>query len=203
LREKIYRSLNTSDLSDEQWENAAHVVASLGAAQINRKHLALGALLLHIKGGHHNFIPKVLSLLALRIASTARRDAWKGVGRHNAQRLAEIALDRFLDNLCGTCNGVGTVGELGQIIVICQTCNGSRTRQQDDLATAKLLAMDLATFRKLEIQARISEIVAMLDRMEGHATGATREKARERQPAWPQASDHAGMEVEAARNPSD
>jgi hypothetical protein len=34
-------------------------------------------------------------------------------------------------------------------------------------------------FRKMQIQTRINEIVSMLDRMEGHATGATREKARE------------------------
>jgi hypothetical protein len=183
MREKIYRSLNTSDLSDQEWENAAHVIASLGAAQINRKHLALGALILHIRAGHFNFIPKVLSLLALRIASMARRNAWRGVGRHNAQTLAEIALDRFLDNLCGTCNGVGTVGELGQIIVICQACNGSKTRGSEDLATAGLLGMDLAQYRKLEIPARIKEIVSMLDRMEGHAAGGTREQARELQPA--------------------
>src|SRR5688572_32768424 len=42
MREKIFKSLNTSDLSDEDWENAAHVVASLGASQIgHRKHLSL------------------------------------------------------------------------------------------------------------------------------------------------------------------
>jgi hypothetical protein len=179
VREKIYRSLNTSDLSTEEWENAAHVVASLGAAQVNRKHLALGALVLRIKAGHSSFIPKVLSLLALRIASMARRNAWKGVGRHNAHLLGEIALDRFLNNLCGSCNGVGTVGELGQIIVICQGCNGARKRQPEDLATANHLGIDLALFRKMQIQARINEIVSMLDRMEGYATGATREKARE------------------------
>jgi hypothetical protein len=179
LREKIYRSLNTSDLSDEAWENAAHVVASLGAAQINRKHLALGALLIHVKAGHSNFIPKVLSLLALRIASMARRNAWRGIGRHNAHRLAEIALDRFLDNLCGTCNGVGTVGELGQLIVICHTCNGSKVRRNEDLATANLLGMDLAEYGRLQMRERLKEILAMLDRMEGHASGGTKEQARE------------------------
>jgi hypothetical protein len=63
--------------------------------------------------------------------------------------------------------------------VICQTCNGAKTRTQEDLATATLLGMDLASFRKFDIQARIKEVVAMLDRMEGHAAGGTREQARE------------------------
>ena len=179
MREKIYRSLNTSDLSDEEWENAAHVVASLGAAQINRKHLALGALILHLRAGQTQFLPKVLSLLGLKIVSMARRNAWSGVGRHNAHLIAQIALDRFLDNLCGTCNGVGTIGELGQVIVICQDCNGSRKRTPDDLAAAQFMGIDLALFRKMQMPERLREILAMLERMEGYATGATREQARE------------------------
>jgi hypothetical protein len=69
MREKLLRSLNASDLSIEEWESAAHVVASLGAAQIgNRKHLSVGALLLHIRAGHVNFLPRVLGLLSLSAA---------------------------------------------------------------------------------------------------------------------------------------
>jgi hypothetical protein len=179
LREKIYKSLNTSDLSDAEWENAAHVVASLGAAQINRKHLALGALMLHLRAGHAQFLPKVLSLLALRIVSTARRQAWKGIGRHNAETLAKIAVDRLLDDLCGDCHGVGTVGELGQIIVICPSCRGSKKRANEDPAAAKLLGMDWPQFKRLGIGERIKDVIAMLDRMEGYAAGATRQQARE------------------------
>lgn len=179
MKEKLLRSLNSSDLSDEEWENAAHVVASLGAAQINRKHLALGALLLHVRAGHAHFLPKVLALLSLRIASMARRQAWKGIGRHNSETLAKIALDRFLDDLCGDCHGVGTIGELGQIIVLCQTCKGSKKRVADDMSTAKLLGMEWASFKAFQIRDRIKDVMAMLDRMEGHAVGVTKAQARE------------------------
>jgi hypothetical protein len=178
LREKIYRSLNSSDLSDEEWENAAHVVASLGAAQINRKHLALGAMILHVRAGQAQFLPRVLALLSLRIASVARRSAWKGIGRHNADKLAQIAMDRFLDTLCGTCHGVGTVGELGQVIVICPECRGSQKRSNDDVSAANFLGIDWQQFKRLEIGERIKDVLAMLDRMEGYAAGGTKLQAR-------------------------
>lgn len=179
MKEKLLRSLNSSDLSDEEWENAAHVVASLGAAQINRKHLALGALLLHIRAGHGQFLPRVLALLSLRIASMARRQAWKGIGRHNAESLAKIALDRFLDDLCESCHGVGTMGDLGQVIVICPSCKGSKKRANDDSTAAHMLGMDWEKFRRLEIRSRIKDVLEMMDRMEGHAVGGTRQQARE------------------------
>jgi hypothetical protein len=179
LREKIYRSLNTSDLSNEEWENAAHVIASLGAAQINRKHLALGALMLHVRAGHAQFLPRVLALLSLRIVSMARRQAWRGIGRHNSETLAKIAVDRLLDDLCGSCHGVGTIGELGQVIVICPDCRGSKKRANDDTTVAKLLGLEWQQFKRLEIRERIKDVIAMLDRMEGMAAGATRLQARE------------------------
>jgi hypothetical protein len=178
MKEKLLRSLNSSDLSDEEWENAAHVVASLGAAQINRKHLALGAMILHVRAGHAQFLPRVISLLALRIAATARRKAWRGIGRHNAESLAKIALDRFLDDLCPSCHGVGTIGDLGQIIVLCHTCRGSKKRTDDDWAAAKLLGLEWESFKKFQIKERIKDVLAMLDRMEGYAVGGTKSQAR-------------------------
>ena len=178
MREKIYKSLNSSDLSDEEWENAAHVVASLGAAQINRKHLALGAMLLHLKSGQAQFLPRILALLALRIVSVARRQSWRGIGRHNAEALARIAVDRFMDDLCGTCHGVGTVGELGQVIVICPDCRGSKKRRQDDFEAARLLSIEWARFKSWEIAERIKDVLAMLDRMEGFAAGGCKNQAR-------------------------
>jgi hypothetical protein len=179
MREKILRSLNTSDLSSEEWENAAHVVASLGAAQIgSRRQLSIGALLLHIRAGHIPFIPRALSLISLTVASKARRNAWKGIGRHNAYLLSEIALERFLNNLCQPCNGVGKIGGLGQVIVLCQTCKGTGKRKEDYLALAESLGMTLRQFRDLDIPERIKDVIALLDRMEGYAAGGTRQQAR-------------------------
>ncbi len=172
------KALNASDLSDEEWENAAHVIASLGACQINRKHLSLGSHLLHIRAGHNQFIPRVLTLMSMQIASRARRNAWKGIGRHNAYLLAQIALDRFLDVHCKACNGVGKIGELGQVIVICQACKGSGKRKDSDLETADLLGMSLKAFRGFEIQERIKDVIAIMDKMEGYAAGGTKQQAR-------------------------
>ena len=179
MREKILRSLNTGNLKDEEWEGAAHVIASLGAAQIgNRKHLSVGALLLHIRAGHVNFLPRVLALITLQIASRARRNKWKGVGRHNAERIAQIALDRFLQANCEACNGVGTIGELGQVIVICQTCKGTGNRKDDLHEMAKYLGVSLKLFRDLDLIERVKDVVSMLDRMEGYAASGTRMQAR-------------------------
>lgn len=179
MKEKIVRSLNARTLKTEEWENAAHVVASLGAAQIgSRKQLSVGALLLHIRAGHVNFLPRVLALLTLQIASKARRNAWKGVGRHNAGKIAQIALDRFLQANCEACNGVGTIGELGQVIVICQTCKGTGNRKDDLHEMAKYLGVSLKLFRELDLIERVKDVVSMLDRMEGYAAYGTRMQAR-------------------------
>jgi len=179
MRERILRALNTKDLSLEEYETAAHIVASLGAAQIgNRKHLSIGALLLHIKAGQVAFLPRTIALLELTVASRARRNAWKGVGRHNARKLAQVALDRFLDGNCGSCNGVGTIGDLGQIIVICQTCKGTGDRRDDLREMAQNMGMTLRSFRDLDMIERVRDVVSMLDRMEGYAASGTRRQAR-------------------------
>lgn len=179
MKEKILRSLNTSDMSSEEWENAAHIVASLGAAQIgSRKQLSIGALLLHIRAGHSAFLPRALALISLHVASRARRNAWRGVGRHNAYLLSQIAVDRFLNALCEPCNGVGKIGELGQVIVLCQTCKGSGKRKDSPLDIADALGMTLHQVRELDIEGRIKDVIGMLDRMEGYAAGGTRQQAR-------------------------
>jgi hypothetical protein len=179
MKERILKSLNANNLKTEEWENAAHVVASLGAAQIgSRKHLSIGALLLHIRAGHVNFLPRVLGLLSLSVASRARRNGWKGVGRHNAGKIAQIALDRFLQANCEACNGVGTIGELGQVIVICQTCKGTGNRKDDLHEMAKYLGMTKKLFNDLDMIERVRDVVSMLDRMEGYAASGTRMQAR-------------------------
>lgn len=178
MREKIFKSLNTSDLSNEEWENAAHVVASIGAAQINRRQLTLGALLLRLRAGHAQFLPRILALLSLTIASRARRSHWKGIGRHNAHTVAQIAVDRFLDVLCSDCRGVGTIGELGQVIVLCQTCRGSGKRKDSQHSMADDLNMSIAQFKEHGIAAHLKEILALMDRMEGMAAGGTKLQAR-------------------------
>jgi hypothetical protein len=179
MREKILKSLNSSDLSNEEWENHAHVVASLGAAQIgNRKHLSIGALLLRIRSGQSQFASRVLELLAPYVASKARRGAWKGIGRHNAYLLCQLALDRFLDVLCQPCHGVGKIGELGQVIILCQTCKGTGKRREDNLAVADALGMTLQQLRTNEILERLKDVISMLERMEGYAAGGTKQQAR-------------------------
>jgi hypothetical protein len=179
MRERILKSLNSSDLSTEEWENHAHLVASLGAAQIgNRKHLSMGALLLRVKAGQNQFIPRILELLAPYIASKARRGAWKGIGRHNAYLLCQLALDRFLDVLCEPCHGVGKIGELGQVIILCQTCKGTGKRKDNPLDLADTLGMTLQQIRQMEIQDRIKDVIALLERMEGYASGGTKQQAR-------------------------
>jgi hypothetical protein len=182
MREKILRSLNSSDLSNEEWENHAHVVASLGACQIggNRKHLSIGALLLRVRAGQAQFAPRALALLAPYVASQARRKAWKGIGRHNAYLLCQIALDRFLDVLCAPCHGVGKIGELGRVIIICQSCKGTGKRKDSALDLAEALGMTLQQIRAFEIQERVNDVLSMMERMEGYASGGTREQARGR-----------------------
>jgi hypothetical protein len=178
MREKILRALNASDLSIEEWESAAHVIASLGAAQINRKHLSLGSYLLHIRAGHTNFIPRVLGLLGLTIASRARRNGWKGVGRHNASLVAQIALQTFLDSTCKACSGVGKLGEYGQVFYICQSCKGNGKKRDDDRSDAEFIGMSVKLFRANEMRERLKDVISFLDRAEGLAAGGTRGQAR-------------------------
>jgi hypothetical protein len=178
MREKIFKSLNSKDLSHEEWENAAHIVGSLGAAQINQHHLNIGAMLLHLRAGHVRFLPRIVALLSLRIASKARRDGWRGVGRHNADAFARVALDRFLGVLCGDCNGVGTIGELGQLIVTCKTCHGNGKRKDTYRDLAADLNMSSELFKRAGIAERMKDLLSTLDRMEGMAAGATKAQAR-------------------------
>lgn len=168
MREKILKSLNSSDLSDEEWENAAHVVASLGAAQIgNRRHLSIGAMLLHIRAGHAKFLPRVVAITTHYVASRATRERWAGVTRDRAHTLAVAALDRFLDPLCPVCNGVGKVGELGQVIVLCSRknggCGGTGKRPENYKGWME----------------RVKDVLAALESWEGYAAGGTRRQARE------------------------
>jgi hypothetical protein len=167
MREKILRSLNTSDLSDEEWENHAHVVASLGAAQIgNRKHLAIGALLLHIRGGHYRFYPRTLELLKAVVQRKAKTDRWVGVNPQRAAELATIALERHFNPLCPVCHGVGRIGDLGQVIVLCAKkdggCGGTGKRESNWRGWME----------------RVKDVLGMLERYEGYASGGTRRQAR-------------------------
>jgi hypothetical protein len=167
MREKLLRSLNAQDLSIEEWESAAHVVASLGAAQIgNRKHLSIGALILHIKAGHTRFIPRVLALLALYVSSRAARDKWKGVTRERAATIARTALAHHLDPLCKACNGVGRIGEPGQVIVICSRrhggCGGTGRKEENWHGWME----------------RVKDVLSVLGAWEGYASGGTRRQAR-------------------------
>jgi hypothetical protein len=167
MREKLLRSLNAQDLSIEEWESAAHVVASLGAAQIgNRKHLSIGALILHIRAGHLKFIPRVAALLTLYVASRASRDRWKGVTRQRAGIIARTALEHHFDPLCKVCNGVGRIGEPGQIIVLCSRknggCGGTGKREESWHGWME----------------RVKDVLSILGRWEGYASGGTRRQAR-------------------------
>lgn len=167
MREKILKSLNSSDLTDEEWENAAHVVASLGAAQIgNRRHLSIGAMLLHIRAGHAKFLPRVIALTAHYVASRAARDKWAGVTRERALTIATEAVDRFLDPNCQICHGVGKVGELGQVIVLCSRknggCGGTGKRPENYKGWME----------------RVRDVLAALESWEGYAAGGTRRQAR-------------------------
>ena len=166
MKEKILRSLNSSDLSDEEWENAAHVVASLGAAQIgNRKHLSVGALLLHIRSGHYKFMPRVTELLTAYVVSRARRDRWAGITPDRARTVAVEALHRHLNPLCMVCNGVGKIGEPGQVIVLCSRKDGGcgGTGKKPEHWTGWM--------------ARVKDVLAVLGAWEGYASGGTRMQA--------------------------
>jgi hypothetical protein len=167
MRERVIHALNSGNLKDETWETSAHIVASLGAAQIgNRKHLSLGALMLHIKAGHTSFIPRLLALLALHVRSRAVRDKWAGVTRERAHILARTALAHYLDPLCPVCNGVGRVGELGQVIVICSRryggCGGTGRKEESWHGWME----------------RVKDVLSMLGRWEGYASSGTRRQAR-------------------------
>jgi hypothetical protein len=167
MREKILKSLNSSDLSDEEWENHAHVVASLGAAQIgNRKHLSIGALLLRVRSGQYSFYPRTLDLLKAVVQRKAKTDRWTGVTPQRASELATIALDRHFNPLCPVCHGVGTLGDLGQVIVLCSRKDGGcgGTGKKSD------------TWRGW--MERVKDVLSMLERYEGYASSGTRRQAR-------------------------
>ena len=166
MREKIYKSLTTSDLSVEEWEDHAHIVASLGASQIQKRQLNIGSMLLHLKAGQLRFIPRVLALTTRHIVFRAKRDKWSGVTPYRARIIAQEALMRFLDSNCQVCNGVGRIGELGQAIVLCSKNNGGCG----------------GTGKKVENwkgwMVWTKEVLSTLDRWEGRATGGTRRQAR-------------------------
>lgn len=187
MREKILKSLNTSDLTQEEWESAAHVVAALGASQripepeltvkrrlellagLNlpkpRKHLTVGAMLLHIKAGQARFLPRVLELTWRYVASKAARDRWTGVTHERAKIIAQIALDRFLDPLCEVCNGVGRIGEFGQTIILCSKsaggCGGSGKKGNNWHGWME----------------RVKDVLSMLESWEGYAASGTARQA--------------------------
>lgn len=167
MREKLLRSLNSKDLSTEEWENAAHLVASLGAAQIgNRRHLNIGSMLLYIRAGHAQFLPRVIALTTHYVCARATRDKWAGVTRQRAGIIVETALDRFFDPNCGACGGVGRIGELGSVIHICSKqhggCGGTGKRPENFKGWME----------------RVKDVIATLGAWEGYAAGATRSQAR-------------------------
>lgn len=167
MKEKILKALDTSNLEDDEWETHVHVVASVGASQIGaRHHLSIGALLLHIKAGHRRFYPRVLSLLKAQVQRKALKGRWTGVTPQRASELAAIALERHFNPLCPVCHGVGRIGELGQVIVLCSKsnggCGGTGKRAQ--------------TWRGW--MERVKDVLAMLERFEGYASGGTKRQAR-------------------------
>jgi hypothetical protein len=167
MKEKLLKSLNSSDLEDHEWETQVHLVASLGAAQIGpRKQLSLGALLLHIRAGHHAFYPRALAVLKAVVKNKAEKGRWAGVTPQRASELAAIALERHFNPLCPVCHGVGKIGELGQVIVLCSRKNGGcgGTGKRDD--------------RWKGWMERVKDVLAMLERYEGYCTGGTRRQAR-------------------------
>jgi hypothetical protein len=166
MREKILRSLNSSDLTQEEWESAAHVVASLGAAQIGcRKHLSIGAMLLHVRGGQARFLPRVVALTTLYVASRAARDRWAGITKERARVVAVEAIDRYLNPNCLACNGVGKLGEPGQVIVLCSRKHGGcgGTGKKPETWTGW--------------KERIKDVISVLGAWEGYASGGTRKQA--------------------------
>ena len=168
MREKLLRSLNSSDLTQEEFESAAHVVASLGAAQIgNRKHLSIGAMLLHVRAGQARFLPRVIALTTLYVVSRAKRDRWAGVTPDRAEIIAKAAIDHSLHPNCEVCNGVGRIGDLGQIIVLCSKkvggCGGTGKREGKWKGWME----------------RVKDVIAVIESWEGYAAGGTRYQARE------------------------
>jgi hypothetical protein len=166
MKEKLLRALNTSDMKDADWETHAHIVASLGAAQINRKQLSIGALLLHIRSGQHSFYPRTMELLKAVVQRKAKTDRWLGVTPQRASELATIALDRHFNPLCPVCHGVGKLGDLGQVIVLCSRKDGGcgGTGKKSD------------TWRGW--MERVKDVLSMLERYEGYASSGTRRQAR-------------------------
>jgi hypothetical protein len=168
MRERILKALNSSDLTQDEFEKAAHVVASLGAAQIgNRKHLSIGAMLLHVRAGQARFLPRVIALTTLYVVSRARRDRWTGVTPERAEIIAKAAIDHSLHPNCEVCNGVGRIGELGQVIVLCSKkhggCGGTGKRET----------------RWTGWMERVKDVISVIESWEGYAAGGTRYQARD------------------------
>jgi hypothetical protein len=167
MKEKLLRSLNSSDLTQEEFESAAHVVASLGAAQIgNRRHLSVGAMLLHVRAGQARFLPRVIALTTLYVSSRAKRERWAGVTIERAGIIAREAIDRSLHPHCEVCNGVGKLGELGSVIVLCSKqaggCGGTGKRPEHWKGWME----------------RVKDVIAAIESWEGYAAGGTRYQAR-------------------------
>jgi hypothetical protein len=187
MREKILRSLNTKDLSDEEWESASHVIAALGMAQklvqqnptperrqelmseLNlpkpRKHLSIGAMLLHIKAGQARFLPRVIALTTSYVVSRAHRERWAGVTKDRANTIVRIALDRFFDHNCEVCHGVGRIGEVGQVIVLCSRseggCGGTGKKSENWRGWME----------------RVKDVLSALESWEGYASGGAFKQA--------------------------
>ena len=137
---------------------------------VHRFQSSLGALLLHIKSGQGQYIPRFLGVLSLHVLSRAKRERWRGVTPDRASTLARVALERFLDPHCDRCNGVGRIGELGQVIVICSSkeggCGGTGKKADNWRGWMEY----------------VKDVLGMLDRFEGYAAGGTRKQARGPQP---------------------
>jgi hypothetical protein len=167
MREKILKALSTSDLSIEEWEDHAHVVASLGASQMgNRRHLSIGAMLLRVRGGQPRFLPRVVELMEAVVKAKSKRERWAGVTPERASTLVRIALDHFLDPNCPICRGVGKIGDFGQVVILCSRagggCGGTGKRKADWRGWME----------------RVRDVLSLMETYEGYAAGGTKKQAR-------------------------
>jgi hypothetical protein len=166
MKEKLLRALNSSDLEDQEHETHVHLVASLGATQIGpRKHLSIGALLLHIRGGHQRFYPRVIDLTAAYVVSRAKRDRWQGITPERARQVAVEALHHYFNPLCMVCHGVGKIGEPGQVIVLCSRkdggCGGTGKKPEKWKGWME----------------RVKDVLSVLGAWEGYASSGARRQA--------------------------
>jgi hypothetical protein len=166
MKEKLLKSLNSSDLRDDEWETHVHIVGSLGAAQIGRRHLSIGAMLLRVKAGQARFLPRVMELMEAAVRSRASRDRWAGVTRERASTLVKIALDHHLDPNCPICHGVGRIGDFGQVVILCSRAGGGCG------GTGKRKAQWKGWME------RVTDVLGMLERWESYASAGARRQAR-------------------------